>query len=274
MSFDSGAGSYRALGFYFGVRLEGSPHGLLGPAVDWLFEGLRSSREGAPEHVYRFTTIHANAVRLERDDVLVGGPVSEASALSTMTVDLNARAIASRPDHLNLHAAAVARGDKGLLLPAHSGAGKTTLTAALVIAGCHYLTDEAASVDLDCLLVEPYAKPLSLSSASQTAVGCGQSEFGPIELLPASWLQPGCWSGPVAPGSIVFPNYMPDGPAELTPITRGEALVELANNSFNFVDHGSRWLPSLRDLVAGCDCWRLTYGNALDAAALISDRVL
>lgn len=274
MSLDRLAGVYRALGFCFGVRLEGSPNEPLGAAVDWLFEGLQAPHESDPEHVYRLTTVRADAVRLEHDGVLAAGPFSETAALSTVTVDLNVRAVASRPEHLNLHAGAVAADGRGLLLPAGSGAGKTTLTAALVMAGCDYLTDEAASVDLDRLLVEPYAKPLSLSSTSQTALGCRQSELGPMELIPASWLRPGCWSGPVPPGAIVFPEHRPGAPAELTPISRGEALVDLANNSFNFVDHGSRWLPRLRDLVAGCGCWRLTYGNALEAAALISERVL
>jgi hypothetical protein len=53
-------------------------------------------------------------------------------------------------------------------------------------------------------------------------------------------------------------------------------LVAVANNSFNFAAHGAAWLPSLRDLVVACGCWRLTFGD-LDPAAeavlgLVDDR--
>ena len=274
MNPESEATGYRAHGFRFEVRVEGMGGQFLTRILDWTLEGLRAQSDHMPRQVYRLTATGRQSVKVTRDEEVICGEVSELAGLTQLVNDLNRQAIASCPERLSLHAGAVAAGGQGLLLPANSGSGKTTLTAALVRAGCDYLTDEAAAVDLSSFLVEPYAKPLSLSPSSQAALGCSPSEHGPMELIPASWLRPDSYGGPVRPSLIVFPSFEPDAPAQLTPLTRGEALVELANNSFNFVDHGGEWLPALRDIVAVCDCWRITFGNALEAAEVIMERLV
>jgi hypothetical protein len=68
-----------------------------------------------------------------------------------------------------VHAGCVAHAGRAILLPGTSGAGKTTLVAALVRAGAVYYTDDYAPLDRDGR-VHPYPLPLWMRD-QQTGVG-------------------------------------------------------------------------------------------------------
>jgi hypothetical protein len=72
------------------------------------------------------------------------------------------------PEHVFVHAGVVALGDRALVLPGPSRAGKSTLVAALVRAGATYHSDEFAVLDRDGM-VHPYAKALSLRALGTLA---------------------------------------------------------------------------------------------------------
>ena len=215
----------------------------------------------------------AQPVRLEVDGAPLGEPASLLAAASHLVSDVNSRAVVSRPNHLIVHAAAVGWRGRGILLPGPSGAGKSTLAAALVSAGCDYLTDEAAAIDAQSLEIEPYLKPLSLRPGSLAALGLSLSSTatGPShQLLPCSALRPESAGGRVPVRVLVFPRYQIDaGPTALEPMSRAEAIVELATDSFNFVDHGGAWMGLLRRLVMASWCGRLTTGDPAAAAAAL-----
>jgi len=58
------------------------------------------------------------------------------------------------------HAGSVARGGRGLLLPAPSGSGKTTLVAALIQAGFGFLAEDVAVLDPSTAELHPFANSL------------------------------------------------------------------------------------------------------------------
>lgn len=62
--------------------------------------------------------------------------------------------------HLLFHAAALSWRDKGLIVAADSGCGKTTLTLALVRQGFKFLSDEAAALDIHNGELTPYPRSL------------------------------------------------------------------------------------------------------------------
>ena len=76
--------------------------------------------------------------------------------------------IEARNGHLLLHAGG-STGTDGRTVVVHgaSGAGKTTLTTALVQAGLAYVTDETVCLDPDTLVIEPFPKPLTVKPGSQ-----------------------------------------------------------------------------------------------------------
>jgi hypothetical protein len=241
--------------------------------IGWLLGDLARAVPG--DHQYRLTGVdgeQGRLVLLERHDGVIWDPVPPSDALIRMIGDVNIRAATSRPDQLVLHAAAVSLDGVGLLLPGPSGAGKTMTAAALVSAGFAYLTDEAAAIDPDTLHIEPYPKPLSLRSGWRPILhghGAGADAPETEELVRASDLRPQSIGRQSPARLLLFPRYVPGATTTLTPMSRAQALVEVANNSFNFVEHGGEWLDFLRRLVMGCWCGRLTTGNLDDAVALV-----
>jgi hypothetical protein len=259
---------YRALDFSFDVDVSATSQQLI-EHVAWLLGDLES--DGAACHRYRLALRQDDPRRrvlLTRDHEPIGYPWDAPDTLGRLVADITAQAVASRPDHLALHAAALAIDGQGLLLPGPPSAGKTTLAAALVTAGFDYLTDEAAVIDVDTLDVAPFPKPLSLGPGSLAALGRPHDPSAPAEtqtLLPASALRCAAPGRAVPARFLVFPGYQPGAVSTLITMSRAEAMVELANNSFNFMTHGRKWLGLLHRLVSACTCVRLVTGD-LDAA--------
>jgi hypothetical protein len=96
-----------------------------------------------------------------------------------------------------------------------------------------------------------------------------QFDVGSAEMVPASFLRSGAEAHHVPARILVFPRYEAGAVTTLTPMKRSEALVEVANNSFNFVDHGGAWLDGLSSLVSGCWCGTLVSGDVDRAVELL-----
>ena len=268
-SFRAQAGTFRALDYRFSVEVSGGPEKRqVRDHFAWALGDLGSRRSS--DHRYLLVPATGGTAEpvfgLYRDGEPMGEPATASNALVRLVTDVNLHAIQSRPDRLVLHAAALSVGGRGLLLPGPSGSGKTMLAAALATAGCGYLTDEAASIDPGTLEIDAYAKPLSLRSGSLAVLGRrGPGAGTSHEMIPVSALRAGSVGRPVPAWALVLPRYEPGATTVLRPISRAEALVEVANNSFNFVDHGGEWMHLLRRLVLACWCGRLTMGD-LDTA--------
>jgi hypothetical protein len=175
-------------------------------------------------------------------------------AVATVVWRLNAIAAGST-EHVLLHAACVAGtgGDRAVVLPGGSGAGKTTLTSACLAAGLTYLSDEVAAVDRRTGRVAPYAKPLGLAREG---------------LVPASSLGPVA-TGPTSPAAIVFPRYQPGATTTQVPLDTGWALLALAAHASNVSALGGCALAWLAGLSLACPASQLTYGDASEAVAAI-----
>jgi hypothetical protein len=209
---------------------------------------------------------------ITREGQPIGRPAPVSEALVHLLADVNFNAVASRPDKLVLHAGAVTLGDCSLLLPGPSGAGKSTLTAALVSRGFRYLTDEAAAIEPVSLAIEPYPKPLTLSPDSLATLGhrvVTAADGGLKQVVASAAFCAGAVGRPAPARLLVFPSYKVGATSTLTPMSRAEAMVTVANCSFNFVDHGGEWMPLLQRLVEACWCGRLTIGNLDEASDLV-----
>jgi hypothetical protein len=268
------AGSYQALDYRFCVEVAGTGRrGEVRNNVVWALRDLAAVRAG--DHVYRLRVEPDSAgdqVAVERDGAVLGGPAPLWTTVDQLMTDVTRGAIASRPDHLLLHAAAVSFAGQGVLLPGPSGSGKSTSAAALVLAGFDYLTDEAASIDPESLEIAPYPKPLSLRPASAQQLGITLPALGRLGspgLAPSSVLRAHSHGRQVPVRLLLFPRYDPQAPSALTPMSRAGAFVEVTNNSFNFVDHGGQWMDMLRRLVMQCWCGRLNIGDIDSVPALV-----
>jgi hypothetical protein len=107
------------------------------------------------------------------------------------------------PEHVFVQAGVVGVGERAMVLPGKSFAGKTTLVAALVRAGAEYWSDEYAVLDANGD-VHPYAKSSALRSDLMHATGERRGESLaartdnrglPVGLIALTYYRPGrCWA--------------------------------------------------------------------------------
>jgi hypothetical protein len=173
--------------------------------------------------------------------------------------------------YLLVHAGAVALASgQCLVLPGDSGAGKTTLVAALVRAGLDYLSDEAAAIDPVSRRVFPFPRALALKSGSfslfpdlPTAEGCvtaGDQCFVPPEMIRA-----GSVAGPGPVGWIVAIRHDPNASTELIELSAAEGVFELGRRAINLSLYGARALPLLADVARGARSFRLVSSDLAEA---------
>jgi HprK-related kinase A len=178
--------------------------------------------------------------------------------------------------YLIVHAAVIERNGVVCILPGTPGSGKSTLCAALVCKGWRLLSDEMALISTATGDVYPVPRPVSLKNQSieiilnyssdavmgevvmDTAKGT-VSHMRPPQLSVEQSGQPG------TPGLIVFPKYTAGVEPCLVSITQANALLKVAENSFNYSVLGLQGFNVLGDLISKCDCYEFSY-QSLDEA--------
>lgn len=195
-----------------------------------------------------------------------------AGALEWQVVGVAVQRLASR--YLLLHAGALALDGRGILLPAASGSSKTTLTAALVGAGCRYYSDDIAALTPHDLLLHPFLRSLCIKPGSFEVLSrdypqlAGSPAYARFRAGDVRYLAPAPEAVPdsaVPIRCIVFPRYVPGSATELTPLRRTEALPRLLDGLCNPRAQLGRDLPPLLELLRGAACYTLTVGD-LDQA--------
>lgn len=179
---------------------------------------------------------------------------------------------------ITLHAAILERDGHALIMPAPPGSGKSTLCAALMLAGWRLLSDEMALLDPATGLFTPSPRPVSLKNKSIEVIRDRSpgAVFGPVahDTLKGtvSHLRPSAdslrradqW---VRPGWLVFPQYKAQADTHAVARPRAGSLMQLTENSFNRHVHGRRGFEALADVVERSDCYDLTYSRLDEALA-------
>ena len=179
--------------------------------------------------------------------------------------------------YLVLHAAVHERNGRALVMPAPSGSGKSTLCAALLFRGWRLLSDELALIDPATGHLHPMPRAVSLKNASIEAL---QAFAGPALRFgsvvhdtvkgrvghfapPALSVQRA--GETVLPAWVVFPRFEAGAAAVMSPLSRGQALMRLIENAFNYNVHGVAGFHLLADLVQASQCARYHYGDLAQA---------
>jgi hypothetical protein len=152
-----------------------------------------------------------------------------------------------------VHAGVVAIGGRAILLPGRSGAGKTTLTAALLGAGAAYGSDEYAVLTPDGR-VHPYPRPLQIRNG------------GERHSTSAAELGAATFTGSLPVAAIAQLAYQPGSEYRAEPITTAGAVLALFDNT---VCARSRASEALDALVAATDGIRAVAGTRGEAASAV-----
>lgn len=173
-------------------------------------------------------------------------------------------------EYLKLHAGVVAKNGNAIVFPGVPGAGKSTLCAALGLAGWRVLSDEHAMIPPGSTQVVPLCRPVSLKNESLDVIRRFSSEaiLGPVsrethkgvvahmkaDLTPDSHSQDAL---PVT--ALVFPTYSPDQPQRLVPRRKTESFLLAAYHSFNYSLLCEAGFNAMRTLVDSATCYDLFY---------------
>jgi len=177
---------------------------------------------------------------------------------------------------LLLHAAVLEHNGKCVILPGDPGAGKSTLTAALMLSGWRLLSDELTMIDRDDGLIVPLARPVSLKNQSIDIIRAFDSRAvfgepaydthkGTVSHLRASAESVARVSEKGRPAHVVFPRWRADATTRLTRHSKADAFIHAANHAFNYSLLGRVGFELNATLIESCDCWDFSYSR-LDEA--------
>jgi hypothetical protein len=181
-----------------------------------------------------------------------------------------------------VHAAAVGRHNRCVLLPGVSGSGKSTLTAALVAAGLQLLGDDTVVLTPDELMARPVPFGICVKDGAWKLLS---SRFPTLEELPIhnrldgkrvryligndpeSWAQP---DDRFEIQSIAFIRRTAGARPGLSQISRSEALTRLTREFCLLADGlDTARIERLVEWIAGRDCYELSYEGLDDGVNLI-----
>lgn len=269
---------YVALDFAFSVRVN-DPELAIGLAAV-LEPFARNDRAGDPGVVFSVVDRGGRTRRrhvLYRGSELLAGGVSPDAPLATLLWAINRGVADTASGCLLVHAGAAELGGRAVVLPAPTGHGKSTLTAALVRSGLRYVTDETVAVTVGSLVIRPFPKALSIEAGSWAMLcdleprhlGALQARLAGQWQVPAGSVRPDAISGGCDPFVIVSPAYRPGGPAELVRTSRAQSVTVLAQNSFNLDRMGRAGFDTAVGLARRCDCYRMAFDDLDEVCALI-----
>lgn len=219
------------------------------------------------------------AVHIAGDFVIPdAAPLPLPQGLLAAEMGMNLQMALGQRRFLLLHAAAVERDGRAMIMTGESGAGKSTLAALLQARGWRLMADEFVLVEPASGLVYPFPRPVSLKNAAIKVADAALpgAHWGPLmtgtpkgtirHLLPGRTALD-LAERPAAPVLLLFPRFGLE--AEQRPVGAGEAFVRLTQASTNYVGLGERGFATLTRLVTGVTRMAIDYPDVDAAAAMI-----
>jgi hypothetical protein len=221
-----------------------------------------------PEQERQFVLLYGEDILLESgraDDVL-----------HYLLWHVNAEAFWETGEFLVVHAGAVITpAGYGVLLPGEAGSGKTTLTAGLVRAGFGYLSDEVGAIDPVTGRLYPYPKTMDLKGDAFKLFPELRARNGKLPVVQSRWriraddIRPGAIGGPCSLRFVIAPRYREGASTEISPISRADAVTDLWESVWNLFRYGDRALYLLARVIRGARCYRMVFGDLLEAVEAV-----
>lgn len=223
-------------------------------------------RPARAKHTFQVTNGYRQGLRAFNDCKAVGSTGSPNEVLNAVMASMN-RILIEDFTWFAVHAGVVQLSDRIVAFPARSGEGKTTLTAACLISGFSYLSDEALVLDDDGRVVS-YPKPLALSPWTCEVLNLAERTDSE-RLFTADEIggQVGTGGGPVT--DIVLARYG-SSTYSMREIPRSNAVAALLEHSFNHYKDPARAFKLATSAAAGARVWKLEYDHPMAAAELLS----
>jgi len=253
--------------------------------LETLYAGYPQPEDGVPDFTVRLFAQRPWR-RVIRPAVMIGGdfmipdaaPLPLAQGLLAAEMAMNLQMALGQRRYLLLHASAVERDGRVLLMTGESGSGKSTLAALLSQAGWRLMGDEFALIDTGTGLAHAFPRLVSLKNAAIPVVEAAmpQARFGPLlegtpkgairHLVPDA-AAVAAMDLPGRPALLLFPRYgfAPD----IRDVAPGEVFMRLTQASTNYVAMGERGFDALTRLVRAIPAQAIDYPDTGHALAQV-----
>lgn len=228
--------------------------------------------------------------RFLRPAVHIGGdhelpealPLPLDQALLAAEMGMNLQVALGWRQHLLLHASAVERGGKAVLMIGESGSGKSTLAALLGQSGWRFMGDEFTLLDPDNGDALAFPRLISLKNeaigelearvpADRFAPRLNDTPKGSIRHMVPPADAVAAMDVPARPALLLFPSFG-EAPG-LRAMPPSEAFVRLTESSTNYMLLGERAFRCLTDLVLSVPAVAVSYcssAQGLEAVELLA----
>jgi HprK-related kinase A len=180
--------------------------------------------------------------------------------------------------HMLLHASAVTKGGRAVIMSGESGSGKSTLAALLGEGDWRLMGDEFTLIDPagGDALAFPRAVSLKNEAIAEVAARVDPARLGPLlagtpkgdirHLIPRSQAI-AAMHKPARPALLLFPRF--GGEVAIEPMGEGEAFVRLTEASTNYVALGEAGFAALTRLVRETPAFAISYPDSAAGMALV-----
>lgn len=221
-----------------------------------------------------------------RPSVAIGGdymlpdaaPLPLAQGLLAAEMAMNLQMALGWRRHLLLHASAVERDGRVLVMTGQSGSGKSTLSALLGSRGWRFIGDEFVLLDPMIGDAVPFPRLISLKNSAIAAMQSAKPDgrFGPLlagtpkgdirHMVPPADAIARMGQGG-APALLLFPRF--GYPGEVREVAPGETFMRLTQASTNYVALGEAGFTTLTRFVRSVPSRAIDYQSGKEAVALV-----
>ena len=244
-------------------------HPSVAALIDFLYQDANVDPEATPDVTLTIDADGEHLTLQQGEQNLYRG--SDESELATTLIQQTIyHLIDKNKDGMALHAAALSKNGKGVILPGASGRGKTTLSTWLATKGYNYLTDEYVFIRENTNLIQAFSRPPNvkvkgidaLDSYFDVSAHEDQTiQSSQVAMIPTRLLNPNNKNEEAVVSLIVFPNYKESSEFELEKLSKARAgltLMECLVNARNLNGHG---FSEATRLVRDTPAYLLTYSS-------------
>jgi len=247
-----------------------------------LYPSSRSRRHGSAHIVYSLKMRNDNVTGTVYE-ILVDGKNKyqtniKSELFSTLEWMITCNALSCLHEFFQLHAGAVIKEGKIILLPANHGQGKTTLTLNLTGNNYRCLSDDIVLIEPETTRIIPFPRSFLIKDKSikeLTKSNLIDRKYGYYCKSEDILFYNPCSTNklPVRntkPYTIIELKHSRRFKNELRPVSKSEMCIKLLKQSFNIHHYKRKSVTILTKLVRNSKCYSLKTNNISDAVRLVS----